>query len=68
MNDERKDQAQANAFYELFEAAILDAAANRKMTQLKLQIHLEGRRPQMVRLVVVPETMDQEFGQPLQSI
>lgn len=63
-----REQEQANAFIDLLIAALMDAAGARKMTQLKTTCQPPGHtRPQMVRIIIVPETMDIEWKEPLRK-
>lgn len=56
------DQKRSQVFQDLLIAAMKDAATERKMTQLKATITPEGRTiPQVVRIIVVPESMDMEW-------
>lgn len=60
------EKEQINAFLDMLRAAMLDAAIERKMTQLKTTITPPGRaKAELIRIIIVPETMDREFGQPL---
>ena len=58
------DHSRAEAFGDFILAAMLDAAIERKMTQLKTEITPEktGRVTQ-VRIIIVPETMDEDRPQ-----
>lgn len=62
-----KEARQKLAFIDFVVAAMLDAAVERKLTQLKTTIQVPGRSsPTLVRIIVVPETMDFESTQPLE--
>lgn len=61
-----KNQDSAEIVLNVILAAMMDAVVERKLTQLKLQIQPEGYvRPQYVRIVIMPETMDREWPQGL---
>jgi hypothetical protein len=49
--------AAQNAFMDLLIAAMMDAAVEKKLTQLKTTIDPDGKGPRHVRLIVVPEEM-----------
>lgn len=65
MNNEPNE---INAFLNLLTAGILDAATERKMTQLLTQCQPDGMKMQKVRIIIVPETMDFEWPKPLKDI
>lgn len=58
----------AQAFEDLIIAGMLSAAIERKMTQFKTTITPPGRTtPQLVRIIIVPETMDIEVPERFES-
>jgi hypothetical protein len=60
----KSEPSEIKAFDELLVAAMLDAAIERKMTQLKARITpKETGRETFLRIIVVPETMDVEVPQ-----
>lgn len=62
------NKGKAEAFIDILLAAMKDAAIERKMTQLKTTITPAGRtKPILVRIIIVPETMDNEFPQGLST-
>ena len=60
---------QVKAFEDLLIAGMMDAAIERKMTQLKTVITPPGRtKPEQVRIIIVPESMDIEWSKPLEAL
>jgi hypothetical protein len=57
--------AAQDAFLNLLVAAMMDAAVEKKLTQLKTTISPDGKTVKTVRLIVIPEEMDYDFPQPL---
>lgn len=43
-------------------AAMLDAATERKITQLKTRLDPDGKGMKLIRIIVVPEEMDLDFA------
>ena len=61
------EREQLNAFLNLLVAAMKDAAGERKLTQLLTTMGgVPGKPVQKIRIIIVPETMDHEFGKPLE--
>ncbi len=62
------EKSRAEAFGDFLFAAMQDAAVERKLTQLKTEITPEktGKRT-VIRIIVVPESMDVEWPQGLGS-
>lgn len=59
---------QTDTFIDILIAGMQDAAVERKMTQLKTIITPEGRtKPEVVRVIIVPESMDMEWSKPLEK-
>jgi hypothetical protein len=48
-------------FLNMLIAAMKDAAAENKLTQLKTTIDPDGKGPRFVRLIVIPEKMDHDW-------
>jgi hypothetical protein len=66
--DDKINRQQVTAFMDMLAAGILDAACERKMTQMKTTCLPPGRtKPELVRIVIMPETMDHEWSQPLRK-
>lgn len=60
-------QEQAQAFETLIIAGMMDAAIERKLTQLKAVITPPNHtRPIQVRIIIVPESMDIEQPKPFE--
>lgn len=60
---------QAETFLDILVAGMNDAATNRKLTQLKTTITPTGRtKPEHVRIIIVPESMDMEWSKPLERL
>ncbi len=58
----------AEAFIDLLIAAMTDAAVSRNLSQLKTTITPEGTtKAHIVRIIIVPESMDYDWPQGLQS-
>lgn len=53
--------AAQNAFMDLLIAAMMSAAVENKMTQLKTSISPDGEKTKHVRIIVVPEDMDHNW-------
>lgn len=66
-NQEQKQMREVQAFMNILSAAIQDAAQSRKMSQMITEVQPKGMTVQRVRIVIVPETMDRSFSQPLQA-
>ncbi len=49
------------AFMNLLIAAMMDAATERKLTQLKTTISPDGKTSKFVRIIVVPEDMEHNW-------
>jgi hypothetical protein len=49
------------AFLDLLIAAMMDAAIELKLTQLKTQIDPDGKGLKYIRIIVVPEQMEYEL-------
>lgn len=61
------EKEQVDAFLMILIAAMQDAAGERKLTQLKAMITPPGfTKPQPLRIVVMPETMDMEWTKPVE--
>lgn len=50
-----------DAFLNMLVAAMMDAAVENKMTQLKTTISPDGVKSKMVRLIIVPEDMENNW-------
>ena len=53
--------AAQDAFLNMLMAAMMDAAVEQKMTQLKTTIDPDGKGPKRVRIIVVPEDMEHNW-------
>lgn len=63
---DHNEECQAGAFIDILLAAMSDAAVERKLTQLKTTITPEKTgRATLVRIIIVPESMDMEWPQGL---
>jgi len=63
-----QNERRTAAFIDIFAAALEDAAKERKLSQLKTTVQPEGvAKPQVVRIIIVPDTMDVEWSQPLEA-
>lgn len=60
-HDDIEKTAKVNAFGDLIYAAMLSAAVERKLTQFKTELTpVETGKRAVIRIIVVPETMDVE--------
>lgn len=53
--------APQEAFLDMLVAAMMDAAVEKKMTQLKTTIDPDGKGAKYVRLIIVPEDMEHNY-------
>lgn len=68
MSDNERAARQMDAFLSILFAAISDCATNRELTQIKCEaVSKSTNKTQVVRIILVPETMDMEWSKPLES-
>lgn len=57
-----------NAYIRMLEAGIMDAAEQRKLSQLKITSQTpKMSKPKIVRIIIVPDEMDVEWPKPLEA-
>lgn len=59
-NQEKKQMEQVQEFMTLLSAAIQEAAKNRTLSQILTEVQPRGMTVQRVRLIIVPDSMEQQ--------